>query len=99
MSKTLKRFCALLLCVVTLCSICAIPVGAIDDSNGTYMIHSITLETGTDTAYVQITSQSGSVLCVALYDSESGQMLGIGSTEVTEPVVRQEVSLTLTIIQ
>ncbi len=95
MRKTLKRFFALFLCGLTLCSVCVIPVFAVDGVNGTNMIHRITMETGSDTAYVEITSESGMALYVALYDSESGQMLGVGVAEIVESVIRQEIPVTV----
>lgn len=94
MRQTLKRVCALFLCVVMLCVAYVIPAAAVKD-NGIYAIHSVTMETGADTAYVQVTSEQGGVLFVALYHSESGQMLGIGSSDITEAVVRREVSVTV----
>ena len=94
MRQALKKVCALFLCAVMLCSYCVFPVAAVK-GEGICAIHSVTMENGTNTAYVQVTSKGGSVLFVALYNSNSGQILGIGSSDISESVTRKEVPVTV----
>ena len=91
MGRALRKTCSFFLCIVMLSALCAAPVAATDSGGGTYVIHSVTMEDGADTAYVEVTSENDSVLFVALYDAMSGAMRGVGSSGITEAVVRQAV--------
>ena len=91
MGRALRKTCSFFLCIVMLSALCAAPIAATDSGGGTYAIHSVTMEDGADTAYVEVTSENDSVLFVALYDATSGAMRGVGSSGITESVVRQAV--------
>ena len=91
MGRALRKTCSFFLCIVMLSALCAAPVSATDSDGGTYAIHSVIMEDGADTAYVEVTSENDSVLFVALYDATSGAMRGVGSSGITESVVRQAV--------
>lgn len=92
LKQTGKRILSLVLCAVMVVLMYPAPASAVNVSDGTNTIHSVSMDVGSTIASVQVTTKGNSILIVALYNL-GGAMLGIGTTDILTPVAQQSVSV------
>jgi uncharacterized repeat protein (TIGR02543 family) len=93
MKRNFKKFLSIILCAVMMISIFPICSSAADNGEIVSAIHGVSIEVGSDTATVQLSSAKEALLIVAIYDYSGSQLIGVGSADISEGTVRESVSV------